>query len=93
MRVKGVREKMSAEQIAALPVSPSISPKLWEHAFAVEPGREYVALGLYSHHGVMWVYFLDEFEQLRVAPLALFVVVDARIPAKWLASIQYTCAR
>jgi hypothetical protein len=64
-------------------------PELWQAEFAVDPGREYDALGLYLHRGVMWVYVLDDFDRVRPAPLSLFRILDPETPRTWRVSSQH----
>jgi hypothetical protein len=69
-------------------VPQKVPPELWQAEFAVDPGREYEALGLYLHRGVMWVYVLDDFDRVRPAPLSLFRILDPEISRTWRVSSQ-----
>ena len=87
MRIKCQREGLSAEQLAALEKLGLDSAPM-RMQYSPEVGREYDALALYLSRGVAWVYFSDEFDRARVAPLCLFDIEDGEVPKSWRVSIQ-----
>lgn len=91
MRLKCHQQKLTDEQVALVPTTKSESHGLWESKFDVEIGKEYVALGLYLQHGVLWVYVANEFNAIRVVPLCLFRILDGRLPSSWRISSNSEC--
>ena len=83
MRIRCEKSSLSPDQIANLPGQDAATAALWRSKFAVDVGREYSPLGMYSDLGSLWVYVVDSFNRLRVAPLGLFAIVDGSIPVSW----------
>jgi hypothetical protein len=83
MKLRCLRERLTEGEAAYRHLLVGPQPSIAGAAFDVEIGVEYIPLGLYLQHGVMWAYIVAPYLQLRVAPLDLFEVIESTIPAEW----------